>query len=59
MKSISDLTEVEAREELARLAALLHRANRLYHGEDAPEISDAEYDSLKSETRRSKLGFHI
>ncbi len=45
--SIADLTEDEARAELARLADLLSRANRLYHGEDAPEISDAEYDALK------------
>ncbi len=45
--SIADLTEDEARAELARLADLLLRANRLYHGEDAPEISDAEYDALK------------
>ncbi len=45
--SIVDLTEDEARVELARLADLLLRANRLYHGEDAPEISDAEYDALK------------
>ncbi len=45
--SIADLTEDEARAELTRLADLLLRANRLYHGEDAPEISDAEYDALK------------
>ncbi|WP_300065999.1 NAD-dependent DNA ligase LigA [uncultured Ruegeria sp.] len=45
--SVPELTEDEAREELARLAALLQRANTLYHAEDAPEISDAEYDSLK------------
>ncbi|WP_298935586.1 NAD-dependent DNA ligase LigA [uncultured Ruegeria sp.] len=45
--SVPELTEDESREELARLAALLQRANTLYHAEDAPEISDAEYDSLK------------
>ncbi len=42
-----DLTEEQARQELDRLASILSRANRLYHGEDAPEISDAEYDELK------------
>ncbi|MTH97093.1 NAD-dependent DNA ligase LigA [Roseibium sp. RKSG952] len=45
--SVQELTEDQAREELARLATLLLRANDLYHTKDAPEISDAEYDSLK------------
>ncbi|WP_170523804.1 NAD-dependent DNA ligase LigA [Ruegeria arenilitoris] len=45
--AVEDLTEDQAREELARLAELLQRANDLYHGQDAPEISDAEYDALK------------
>src|SRR6478672_4366144 len=30
----------------AELAAAVDRANELYHVEDAPEISDAEYDAL-------------
>lgn len=45
--AIADLTEDEAREELARLAKELLRANQLYHTEDAPELSDAQYDALK------------
>ena len=44
---ISDLTEAEARAELARLSRLLAAANQAYHGADDPEISDAEYDALK------------
>ncbi|KUJ81798.1 NAD-dependent DNA ligase LigA [Ruegeria profundi] len=44
---VADLTEEAAREELAQLAAQLLRADKLYHGEDAPEISDAAYDALK------------
>jgi len=39
-------TEAEAANELMRLARQIARANRLYHAEDAPEISDPEYDAL-------------
>lgn len=46
-KAVDDLTEDEARAELARLAKAIERANRAYHTLDAPEISDADYDALK------------
>lgn len=42
-KSIS---EAEAANELMRLAKAIARHNRLYHAEDSPEISDADYDEL-------------
>jgi DNA ligase (NAD+) len=45
--TVSELTKEQARLELARLAALLGRANTAYHGNDAPEIPDAEYDASK------------
>ena len=41
------LSEEEAKAELARLADLLGRANAAYHTQDAPDLSDAEYDRLK------------
>ncbi|MBU4136307.1 MAG: NAD-dependent DNA ligase LigA [Alphaproteobacteria bacterium] len=44
---VDQLSESAAREELDRLTAELARHDALYHAEDAPEISDADYDALK------------
>jgi DNA ligase (NAD+) len=44
---VEQLTEAEAREALTRLTAELARHDALYHQQDAPEISDADYDALK------------
>ena len=44
---VDDLSEDQARAELARLADAIARANTAYHTDDAPDISDAEYDALK------------
>jgi DNA ligase (NAD+) len=41
------LTLAKAREEHARLEAEIAEHDRRYHGEDAPTISDAEYDALR------------
>ncbi|MGL5008392.1 MAG: NAD-dependent DNA ligase LigA, partial [Paracoccaceae bacterium] len=46
-KAVDDLTVAEAKAELARLAALIDAANTAYHGADAPDITDADYDALK------------
>ncbi len=41
------LTEAEATAELAHLAAEIARHDEAYHGNDAPEITDADYDALR------------
>ena len=48
---IDSLTEDAAAAELARLADILARADAAYHRDDAPEMSDAEYDRLKARNR--------
>lgn len=45
--AVSDLSEEAAHAELSRLADLLGKANAAYHTEDAPVLSDADYDALK------------
>ncbi len=40
------MTEAEAANELMRLAKAIAHHDRLYHAEDSPEITDAEYDAL-------------
>jgi DNA ligase (NAD+) len=45
--NVEHLTEAQASAELAALARVLAQANTAYHTNDAPELSDAEYDRLK------------
>jgi DNA ligase (NAD+) len=46
MSDPAEMDDSEAAAELKRLAEEIARHNRLYHTDDAPEISDAEYDAL-------------
>jgi len=46
-KPIEAMTEAEAQAELAGLAATIAKANRAYHTDDNPDITDADYDRLK------------
>lgn len=56
-KDISELSVRDAERELAELAAKLAVANRAYHTEDAPRISDAEYDALKARNAEIETAF--
>ena len=56
-KTVADLTEAEAVAELAALAQGLAAANLAYHQNDAPEISDADYDALKR--RNAEIESHF
>jgi len=44
--STQGMTEADAANELMRLAKAIAHHDRLYHAEDSPEITDAEYDAL-------------
>ena len=51
------LTEAEAANRLTRLAKEVAKHNRLYHDQDAPEISDADYDALIRENNALEAAF--
>src|SRR5690348_12858120 len=54
---VGDLSEADAANRLMRLAKEIARHDRLYHDQDAPEISDAEYDALVGENRELEARF--
>jgi DNA ligase (NAD+) len=45
--AVDDLTETQAKAELKRLAAEIGAHDERYYQEDAPTVSDAEYDALR------------
>ncbi len=49
--------EAQAANELMRLAKTIAHHNRRYHAEDAPEISDAEYDALVRRNNELETAF--
>ena len=51
------MSEADAANELMRLAKAIAHHNRLYHAEDAPEISDAEYDALVRRNNELEAAF--
>nr|WP_294849691.1 NAD-dependent DNA ligase LigA [uncultured Sphingomonas sp.] len=57
MSNSDAVTEPEAANRLMRLAKEIARHDRLYHDQDEPEISDADYDALVRENRELELAF--
>ncbi|MEO0462050.1 MAG: NAD-dependent DNA ligase LigA [Pseudomonadota bacterium] len=53
----TDVTEVDAANELMRLAREIARHDKLYHADDAPEITDQEYDALIRRNRELEEAF--
>jgi DNA ligase (NAD+) len=44
---VADLTKAAAKKELAKLAEAIRAADAAYYQEDAPHMSDADYDALR------------
>ncbi|WP_309751210.1 NAD-dependent DNA ligase LigA [Novosphingobium sp.] len=53
----TSMNEADAANELMRLAKLIAHHNKRYHGEDAPEISDAAYDALVRRNAQLEAAF--
>jgi DNA ligase (NAD+) len=51
------LTEADAANRLMRLAKEIAKHNKLYHDQDAPQISDADYDALIRENNALEAAF--
>jgi DNA ligase (NAD+) len=58
-KSVDKLSSQEAEKELDRLAKEIAAHDHRYHGEDAPSISDAEYDALRRRNAEIEARFPL
>jgi DNA ligase (NAD+) len=58
-KSVDKLTSAEAEKELDKLARDIAEHDRRYHAEDAPTISDADYDALRRRNAEIEAKFPL
>jgi len=54
---VEDLTPIEAAAELDRLAREIAQHDKAYHQEDAPTVTDAEYDALRRRNEAIEAAF--
>jgi len=57
--AVDDLSETDAKAELARLTAEIKLADGAYYKADAPNMSDADYDRLRQRNLEIEAGFRI
>lgn len=57
LKPVNELTPDEAKAELARLAGEIAEHDKRYYQEDAPTVSDAEYDALRQRNNAVEARF--
>ncbi|WMT89892.1 NAD-dependent DNA ligase LigA [Pelagibacterium sp. H642] len=54
---VNELSLEDAKAELDRLHALIEKADKAYYQEDAPEITDAQYDAARRRYAEIEAGF--